>query len=209
HDHRPHHLDSVPNVATLQPGQHLIGRQRTREVGALPAVAADPQSGIDKLLIVQTFRGGPHTQGVDERNRGTHERGPVDAAVGEPRGERLVQPDLVQGQPGELSKSEVPGTKTFQGQTDPDLAQPGDGLATRLRFDGQGVFTDLQDQAVGGQPVVPQGGEDGGGQCGVEEVACAQTDRDGQVLAVLPPPCDLGQGDVEDLPGEGTGQVGL
>src|SRR5699024_2113843 len=104
HDHRPHHLDSVPNVATLQPGQHLIGRQLTRDAGARPAVAAEPQSGIDQLLIVQTFRGGPHTRGVDERNRGTHERGPVDAAVGEPRGERLVQPDLVQGQPGELSK---------------------------------------------------------------------------------------------------------
>src|SRR5699024_240731 len=88
-------------------------------------------------------------------------------------------------------------------------AEPGDGLTACLGFDGQGVFTDLQDQAVGGQPVVPQGGEDGGGQCGVEEVACAQPDRDGQVLAVLPPPCDLGQGDVEDLPGEGSGQVGL
>src|SRR5699024_11757201 len=57
---------SVLNVETLQPGQHLIGRQRTREVGILPTVTADPQSRIDKLLGVQAFRGGPHTQGVDE-----------------------------------------------------------------------------------------------------------------------------------------------
>src|SRR5699024_3275533 len=101
-DHRQHRLDSVPNVAALEPGQHLIGRQRTREVGTLPTMAADPQSGIDEFLVVQAFRGGPHTQGVDELDRGTHERGPVDAAVGEPRGERLVQTDLVQGQRGEL-----------------------------------------------------------------------------------------------------------
>ena len=109
---------SVLNVETLQPGQHLIGRQRTREVGILPTVTADPQSRIDKLLGVQAFRGGPHTQGVDELDPGTHEHGPV----GEPRSERLVQTDLVQGQLGELSKGEVPGTKTFQGQTAPDLA---------------------------------------------------------------------------------------
>src|SRR5699024_2858344 len=131
----------------LEPGTNLVGRQWARKVGTLPAVTATPKGGVGEFRAVEALCGGPQAQSMSEDDRGTHDRGSVGAAVGESGGERLVEADLVQGQPGELGEGEVSGTEVVEGQADAEFAEAGDGLTTDLGLGGHGLFTDLQDEA--------------------------------------------------------------
>ncbi len=167
---------SVGHGALLEPGRHVLGRHRLRDVVALRDVAADLDQECHRGCSSSTPSATIESPRLWPRSIVERTISASDALVVDVHHERSVDLQLADGQALQVGERGVPGSEVVHGEADADVGERRQCLERSLGLIHHGALGDLELQAIGGTSASVERRRNLLGEPRVEEIADRQVD---------------------------------